>query len=244
MNNALYVGLSRQETLQRALDITANNIANADTAGFKLEQLLVQAEPGSPPSTPDARPVNYVLDHGVVRDFTQGAMDTTGDALDMALEGQGFFQIQTAAGLRYTRDGEFSVDAQNRLVTKDGDPVLDDNGRPITLDPTLPEPGIAKDGTISQNGVPGARLGVYRFPNLAALQKVGGNLFEAPATLAPTVATDAIVHQGTVERSNVQPVLQITNLIAITRAYERIAQMMSQTNDVADQAVERLGKAA
>ena len=129
MNNALYVGLSRQETLQRALDIVANNIANAVTAGFKLEQLLVQTEPGSPPSTPDARPVNYVLDHGVTRDFTQGSMDQTGNPYDVAVEGLGFFQIQTAGGMRYTRDGRFTVDNKNQLVTKAGDPVMDAGGR-------------------------------------------------------------------------------------------------------------------
>ena len=244
MNNALYVGLSRQETLQRALDIVANNIANADTAGFKLEQLLVQTEPGSPPSTPDARPVNYVLDHGVTRDFTQGSMESTGNPYDVAVEGQGFFQIQTPQGMRYTRDGRFTVDNKNQLVTKAGDPVMDAGGRAITLDPTKSEAAIAPDGTISQGGVQGGKLGVYRFPDLAQLQKNGGGLFEAPASVTPTVATDGIVHQGMVEKSNVQPVLEITNLIAITRAYERVAQMMGQTSDLSSEAISRLGKAA
>ncbi|HTK35679.1 MAG TPA: flagellar basal-body rod protein FlgF [Caulobacteraceae bacterium] len=244
MNNALYVGLSRQETLQRALEIAANNIANADTAGFKLESLLVQTEPGSAPSTPDARPVAYVLDHGVTRDFTQGAMEGTGNPYDLSVEGLGFFQIQTANGMRYTRDGRFTVDNKNQLVTKAGDPVMDAGGRPIVLDPTKPEPAIAQDGTISQGGTPGAKLGVYRFPDLAQLQKVGGNLFEAPAAMTPTVAADGVVRQGTVEKSNVQPVLEITNLIEISRAYERVAQMMSQQNDLSSQAISRLGKAA
>jgi flagellar basal-body rod protein FlgF len=244
MDNSLYVGLSRQETLQRALDVVANNIANADTAGFKLESLMVQTEPGTPPPTPDARPVAYVLDHGVIRDFSQGPMQSTGNAYDVAIENQGFFQIQTAQGMRYTRDGRFSVDAKNQLVTKDGDPVMDASGRAITLDPTKPEPGIAKDGTISQGGVAGGKLGVYRFPDVSVLQKAGGNLFQAPATVQPTVAADSVMHQGTVEGSNVQPVLEITNLIAITRAYEAVAQMMNLTNDLSDQAVDRLGKAA
>jgi flagellar basal-body rod protein FlgF len=244
MNNALYVGLSRQETLQRALDIVANNIANADTAGFKLESLLVQTEPSSSPSAPDARPVNYVLDHGVTRDFTQGSMETSGNPYDVAVEGQGFFQIQTSAGMRYTRDGRFTVDNKNQLVTRAGDPVMDNSGRPITLDPNKPAPAIAKDGAISQGGVQGPRLGVYRFPDLAQLQKTGGGLFQAPATVTPTAAADGIVRQGTMEKSNVQPVLEITNLIAITRAYERVAQMMSATSDLSSQAIERLGKAA
>ena len=242
MNTSLYVGLSRQETLQRALEIAANNIANADTAGFKIEQLLVQTEPATPPSSPGAKPVAYVLDHGVTRDFTEGALESTGDSYDVAIDGPGFFQIQTAQGMRYTRDGRFTVDNQNQLVTKSGDPVMDNSGRPITLDPTKPEPAIAQDGTVSQAGAQSARLGVYRFSDLSQLQKDGGNLFEAPTTDTPVVAPDAVVRQGMVERSNVQPVLEITNLIEITRAYERVAQMMSDTADLSSRTIDRLGK--
>jgi flagellar basal-body rod protein FlgF len=244
MNNALFVGLSRQETLQRALEITANNIANADTAGFKLESLLVQTEPATPPSVPGAAPIAYVLDHGVQRDFTQGELERTGNAYDLAVDGQGFFQIQTAAGLRYTRDGRFGVDGQNQLVTKSGDPVLDTGGRPIVLNPTGPEPAVAKDGTVTQGAATVGKIAVYRFADLSLLQKSGNNLLEAAPTAPPTLAPDAVIRQGTVEHSNVQPVLEITNLIEITRAYERVAQMMSQTGDLSEQAISRLGKAA
>ncbi len=241
MDNSLFVGLSRQETLQRALEITANNIANADTAGFKLEQLLVQADPATPP-VPDAPTVAYVLDTGVTRDFTQGEMERTGNAYDLAIDGPGFFQVQTAAGLRYTRDGRFGVNTANQLVTKAGDPVLDTGGRPITLDPNLPEPAIAKDGTVSQGAANLGRIGVFRFADLSVLQKDGGNLFQSGVT--PTAAPDAVIRAGSVEHSNVKPVVEITNLIEITRAYERVAQMMSQTSDLSERAVDRLGKAA
>lgn len=242
MNNALYVGLSRQETLQRALDIAANNIANADTAGFKLEHQLVRLEEASAPGALDPRPVAYVIDAGVARDFSQGAFESTGGAYDVAIEGQGFFSVQTADGIRYTRDGRFAVDTANQLVTKAGDPVLGANGRPIVLDPTQGEPAIATDGTVSQGATAAGRLGAVRFADLGVLSKTGANLFEAPADTVSTPANDVLMRQGVVERSNVQPVLEITNLIEITRAYERVARMMDQAGDLSTRAIDRLGR--
>ncbi len=124
-----------------------------------------------------------------------------------------------------------------------GNPVLSDSGSPISFDPQKGQATIAKDGTISQGGGQIAKLGVARFANQSVLKKQGDNLYDAPGA-TPTSATDARVHQGMVERSNVQPVVEITNLIAITRAYERVTQMMSQTEDLSQSAVQRLGKAA
>jgi flagellar basal-body rod protein FlgF len=231
-------------TLQRALDIAANNIANVDTAGFKVEEQMVRQDLAVPPATPDASPIAYVLDEGVARNFSQGALEETGNPLDLAIEGLGFLQVQTDAGPRYTRDGRLGIDNQNRLVTKNGDPVLSANGRPIVLDPQGGQPSIAKDGTISQGATSLGRLGVFRFADLAALKKAGDNLFQAPDEAGPVAATDAVVRQGQVERSNVQPVLEITNLIEITRAYERVARMMDQTESLASRAIDRLGRAA
>jgi flagellar basal-body rod protein FlgF len=242
MLTSLYVGLSRQETLQRALDIAANNIANADTAGFKLEQPMVREERASPPSLMGERPVSYVLDQGIARDFSQGGLEESGNPYDIAIEGEGFYSVQAAGGTRYTRDGRFTVDSKNQLTTKAGDPVLGNNGRPITLDPAQGEPHVAKDGTISQKGAAVGRLGVVRFADLAALTKVGDNQFEAPATAVSTPAGDAVTRQGMTEKSNVQPVLEITNLIEITRAYERVAKMMDQAGDLSSRAIDRLGR--
>lgn len=240
MDTALYVGLSRQMTLQRALDITANNIANADTAGFKVEQLMLEVDPLAPP-VPDADPVNYVIDNGVARDFGQGAMEVTGAAFDLAVDGQGFFAVQTAAGLRYTRDGRFGTDAQNRLVTRAGDPVLSQNGQPITLNPQAPPPEIGRDGTISQGPQNLGRIGVSRFADLSVLEKAGDNLFIAPEGSA-VAAQDAVVRQGMVERSNVEPVVEITRMIEITRTYERVARMMEANQEMTSTAIQRLGQ--
>ncbi len=247
MDNTLYVGLSRQLTLQRALDVAANNLANVDTAGFKVESLTVQTDAMSPASVPSSDPIKYVIDNGLARNYGQGGLEQSSNPLDVGIEGDGFFTVQTAGGNRYTRDGRFGINAQNQIVDHQGNPVLGSGGSPIAVDPQKGEVSIAKDGTISQ-GANGqttqvGKLGVARFANLSALKKQGDNLYDA-AGATPTTATDARLHQGMVERSNVQPVVEITNLIAITRAYERVTQMMSQTEDLSQSAVQRLGKAA
>ncbi len=247
MDNALYVAVSRQMTLHRALDIAANNIANADTAGFKVEQPMLSTEPLAPKRVTGQSPVNYVLDTGVARDFRPGALERTGNAYDVAIDGDGFFTVNTAAGPRYTRDGRFSVDAQNRLVTKAGAAVLDSSGSEIVLDPTKSAPSIGKDGTITQADPRGqtvqiGKLGVARFANLSALSKQGDNLFAAPPSEPPISARDAVVHQGEVEHSNVQQVLEITNLIQITRNYQEVSQMIASTQDLSSRAINQLGR--
>ena len=239
MNTAIYVGLSRQTTLQRALSVVANNIANASTPGFKLESAMVQEEKATPRGADG--PISYVLDTGIVRDFGQGALSTTGAPLDVAIDGDAFFAIQTQAGTRYTRDGRFTLDAQNRLVTQDGDPVLGAGGQPITLNPTAGEPSINQDGSIRQGALTSGRIEVVRFADVSVLSKEGANNFSAPQGAAPTPAPDARLHQGMVEASNVNTVLEITNLIEISRAYERVAKMMDQAGDLSNRCIERLG---
>ena len=184
MDNTLYVALSKQMILRRELDIAANNMANVDTTGFKAESLIVQDDPVTPTHAPmGSSPVQFAIDSGVARDFSQGAMQPTGAPLDMAIEGKGFFQISTADGNRYTRDGRFQTDAQGRLITQQGDPVLDAGGSPITLNPQGGAPQIGRDGSISQS-VPGqaqstvvGKVGVVAFSNLADLSKEGDGLY-------------------------------------------------------------------
>ena len=212
MDNALYVGLSRQMTLQRQLDIAANNLANVDTAGFKVESLMLQSDPLTPDKAPRSGPIKYVLDDGVARDFGEGSLEKTGNTYDLAIDGQGFFQVQTPEGVRFTRDGRFHVDTSNQLVDGQGNAVLDSGGSPISFDPQKPEPSIGKDGQITQGVQTGGKVGVGR--------------------------------QGSVEHSNVSPVAEVTSLIDIQRAYERVANMMNSTQDLSRDAIQRLGKAA
>lgn len=244
MENAAYIGLSRQMTLRRELDIVANNIANADTTGFKVEQLLVGEEVGDRARNAFVRPgVSFVMDHGVGRDFGQGALKQTSRSLDFAIEGEGvFFALKDGQGRdAYTRDGAFTTDAEGRLMTQAGALVQGDGGE-IVLDPALGTPAVAADGTISQNGQPVGRLSVVRFAALGVLEKGGDGLYRNASNAAPMDATDAQVRQGMLEGSNVNSILEITNLIEISRSYERITRMIEQTTDLSKRAVERLGK--
>ena len=244
MDNAIYVALSRQMTLRRELDVTANNIANVDTAGFKVESLMVKTDPqvSADPMDPGGS-LKYVLDDGVARDFTQGSLHQTDRPLDLGIEGQGFFKVTTANGERYTRDGRFTMSADGRLATAGG-AVLQGDGGDITLDPSKGEVNIAEDGTISQGGLKVGKVAVVDFPQLGALEKDGDNLYRNASNEAPTDASSAIVHQGMLESSNVNSVLQVTRLIEISRAYESISKMMEQTAELDRGAVQRLGRVA
>jgi flagellar basal-body rod protein FlgF len=244
MDNALYVGLSRQLTLRRELDIVANNIANANTTGFKVEDLMVRTEQAKPAKTLDgSAPVKFVLDSGVARDFTQGPMTKTGGDFDLAIEGKGFFRVQTANGDRYTRDGRFTTNPTGQLVTQSGHPVLDEGGGPITIDPTLGQVNIGKDGIVTQGAIRVGKIAVVRPDNLASMAKDGDNLYRNTTNANPQPAPDAVVHQGMLEASNVQSVVEITKLIQVQRAYESVSRMMDTNSDLSRTAVERLGKA-
>ena len=230
-------------TLRRELDIVANNIANADTNGFKVEQLLVGTEIGERARNDNVRPgVSFVLDNGVGRDFGQGSLKQTSRSLDFGIEGEGaFFTVQDGTIEAYTRDGAFTTDAEGRLTTEGGLPVMGDGGE-IILNPALGEPAVAADGTISQNGASVGRLSVVRFESLAVLEKGGDGLYRNASNATPTEATDARVRQGMLEGSNVNPILEITNLIEISRAYESVTRMIENANDLSRRSVERLGR--
>jgi len=245
VENAAYVGLSRQMTLRRELDIVANNIANADTTGFKVEQLLLGEEVGERARNAFVRPgVSFVMDNGVGRDFGQGALEQTGRSLDFAIEGEGaFFALKDGNGDAYTRDGAFTLDPEGRLTTQGGAAVQGDGGD-IILDPLLGQVAVAADGTISQNGQLVGRLSVVRFDALGVLEKGGDGLYRNASNAAPTTANDVQVRQAMLEGSNVNPILEITNLIEIQRAYESVTKMIENTNDLSRRAVERLGRAA
>lgn len=244
MENALYVGLSRQMTLRRELDIVANNIANANTTGFKVESLLVKTEPGAPAHTRDGpKPVKFALDVGVARDFTPAALHSTAAPLDLGIDGPGFFKISTSGGERYTRDGHFRMDDTGRLVTQAGQPVLDDGGGEITLDPQKGPVAIATDGTISQGDERIAKVAVVKFDSLSALDKAGDNLLRNTSNQQPQALTTAVVRQSMLENSNVNPIAEITRMVEVTRAYESMAKMMDSTAELTRRSVERLGRA-
>lgn len=244
MDNTLYVSLSRQMTLRREMDIIANNIANVDTTGFKVENLMVRVESAGPATMKDGpNPVKFVLDDGVARDFTQGSFRSTGGAFDLAIEGKGFFQVETASGERYTRDGRFTLSPDGRLTTQEGDPVMGEGGE-IIVDPARGQVAIARDGTISQGDERIGKVAVFLFDDRSVLDKDRGNLYRNTSNAQPVADTASRLHQGMLEGSNVNPILQITRMIEVSRAYESVVKTMENTADLSRRAVERLGRVA
>jgi flagellar basal-body rod protein FlgF len=230
--------------LRREMDIIANNIANLDTTGFKVESLMQKTDPAEPARTLGGpRPVKFVAADAVARDFGQGGLNKTGAPLDMALEGEGFFQIQTPNGPRFTRDGRFTTDPAGRLVTQNGMPVLDDGGGEILIDAEKGQVEIGADGTMSQGDERVGKVGMYAFANQGALEKAGDNTFRNSSNLQPQPAATARLRQGYLETSNVKPVLEITRMVEVSRAYESTAKMIDAEADLSRRSVERLGRA-
>ena len=243
MDNALFVGLSHQMVLRREMDIIANNIANLDTNGFKVESLIQKTEPGAPAMTLGGpRPVKFVATDGVARDFGQGALVATGAPLDMAIEGKAFFQVQGSDGPRFTRDGRFTTDAAGRLVTQGGLTVMDESGGEIVIDGEKGQVTVGRDGTLSQGAERVGKVGLFAFENLGALSKAGDNLFRNVSNLAPTPDAEARLRQGMLEGSNVKPVLEITRMVEVSRAYEKTAKRMDSEAELSRRAIERLGR--
>jgi flagellar basal body rod protein FlgG len=182
-----------------------------------------------------------VKDAGNLRDLSQGELTHTGAPLDVAINGNGYFAVQTPAGMRYTRDGHFSLDQNGQLVTSEGYPVQGDGGA-ITITPDAGDINIGTDGTISSiiNGNINqlGKLQAVDFANDSALTKQGANLYSTTQTATPATASE---QQGMLESSNVQPVIEITHMIDVTRAYQMTATLSSSQEDLMRQAISQLG---
>ena len=246
MDNSLLVSLSHQLASYRAMDVIANNIANVSTPGFKreaakFEEFVTMMRPAE--GQTGLQPVSFVKDAGVMRDTGQGNIEQTGATYDVAIAGSGFFAVQTPLGMRYTRDGHFSLDTNGNLVTSQGYQVQGDGGA-ITITPNDSDINIAPDGTISSvvRGVGNqlAKLKVVDFPNAAALVKQGSNLYSTTQT--PTTPANINLRQGALEASNVQPVIEISHMIEVMRAYEATATLSKSQEDMMRQAIEKLGQ--
>lgn len=242
MENALLIGLSRQVALKRQMNVVANNLANMNTAGYKAGTLLFEEHLMPVARMNDqtglGKPLSYVLDSSIYRSFQEGAYEQSNNELDVALSGDGWLVVETPDGERYTRNGQLKLDAEGQLVTPSGFPVLGDAG-PIIIGSEEIGIEIAKDGTISTNLGLKDRLRVVQFENNAALKKEGETLFST--TQQPEPAEDVRVLQGVVEKSNVQPIFELTRMIEIVRAYTSISQMLGREQDLRRQAIEQLG---
>jgi flagellar basal-body rod protein FlgF len=221
MENALLIALSRQTVMERHMEVLANNIANASTPGFKGEQLMFVEYLAR---TPKGDSVSYVQDLALVRDFTEGNLTTTGNPLDVAIHGKGWFVVDTPDRQAYTRNGHFALNGRGQIVTSKGDPVVSAAGAPITLPPGETGIEISSDGTVSTpSGVKG-QLRIVTFRDEKALTKTADSLFVTDA--APDVALKAEVVQGAIEGSNVEPIVEVSNMITALRSYQSAQEVI------------------
>lgn len=237
MENAGYTTLTRQSGLLREMRIVANNIANTATAGFRQEGLVfseyVQSVDG-------ASSLSMGQGNARLTSFAQGGLTQTGGTFDFAIEGDGFFLVQTPSGERLTRAGAFSPNAEGDLVTMDGYPVLDAGGAPLFIPQGVADLSVASDGTISAEGNPIGQIGLFRPLNAQAMVREDGVMFRADEGFEPV--DDAQVLQRYIESSNVNPILQLTRMIEVQRAYELGASFLEAEDERLQKALRSLSE--
>lgn len=245
MDNALLLSLSNQMVARRNMEVISNNIANMNTTGFKrestvFEEHIVRVDVEGGITGQRKEPLSFVRDTIGMRDMSDGTIVSTGNPLDVAISGDGFFAVATPEGERYTRNGSFGLDDTGRLVTSDGHPVLDDGGAEIAFAPDEGAITISRDGTISTGQGVRGRLQLASFANPQTLQSEGSSLWRA--TEAPTPSERASVAQGMLEGSNVQPVVEMVRMIETMRSYQHSTELLNAGEDLTRRAVQKLGE--
>ncbi|MBZ9732856.1 flagellar basal-body rod protein FlgF [Mesorhizobium sp. CA18] len=238
MQDSLYVALSSQIALERRLDTIADNVANASTIGFratgvKFEDVVSGTGPKS---------VSFASSGKTYLSGAHGALTETGNPFDFAVQGDAWFAIETPAGTVMTRDGRFSMNENGELMSIEGYPVLDGGGAPIQLDPRNGPPKAGADGSLRQNDQLVGAIGLYNFDPGENFVRYGNSGVVPARTPEPvTDRSDVGVAQGFLEESNVNPVLEMTRLIQVQRAFENTAALMRQADSSTDDAIKTLG---
>ena len=234
MSSGIYVATAGAVAQSNALDATANNIANASTAGFHGDRVTFR-EALTAARSPDVASVGA----GTARiDSQAGALTQTENPLDLALEGDGYFGVATPNGARYTRAGNFQLDQARNLVTADGFQVRGAGGAPINVPADAGDIAIAVDGTVSAGGNEIGKLELVRFaPN--QLKREGGTLFSA--TGRPLTTELPKVRSGMLEASNVNVVRGVVDLVKVSRTYESLMRMIQNYHDIESRAARELG---
>ena len=214
MSNSIYATLSRQDGLLKELQVVANNIANTNTNGYKTDRAIFAEYIMSTGQDTPSLSMGALAGHNF--DLTQGTVKFTGGQFDLAIQGDGFFAIETAGGPRLTRAGSFQLSSEGELVAPDGARVLSNGNAPIQLPPDAEGISIAGDGTISADGQILGQVGI--FTANGQLQRDTDTRFTAAGGIAPS--EPATVLQGAFEASNVSPVLEMARMIEVQRAYE------------------------
>lgn len=238
MDTSLYVSLSSQVALENRLNTIANNVANANTVGFRagqvrFEEVLDGVDQQSPSFVNEGQ--SYLSTHG-------GGVTETGSSLDFAVQGEVWFAAESPAGTLVTRDGRFKMATTGELVTLEGHSVLDSGGAPIQLDPAAGPPVVSKDGIIRQNGAVAGSIGLFEYQPTANFQRFGASGIIAESAPQPAVDTVGVgVLQGFVEDSNVDPVAEMSKLIIVHRTFDQVAASIRDTEASKEEAIRTLG---
>lgn len=229
MDNSVYVTLSRQLAVFRDLDITANNIANVNTAGFQGEKLifddyLVDAE------IQEDRRIAFARDPISYRDTSGGRITQTGNEFDLAISGPGYFSVNTPQGVRYTRAGNFTLNAEGQLTTLSGNPVLGSDGATIVIPREARNVSINGGGNIFSDGEPIGQIGVFEFNNPQELKRTGNSLFQTDEP--PLAPIESRIMQGHVEQSNVNAVSEMVHLLQLQHSVGSTAQFIEVLYDL------------
>lgn len=238
MVNPVFTTLTRQSGLQREMQVLAHNVANLSTAGYRREGVIFTEYVRNLGRAEE--PLSMGSANGRQTYLTQGTLAQTGGALDLAIEGDGFFVIETPQGERLTRNGHFIPNAQGEMVNADGHRLLDAAGAPVFIPADARAITIGRDGTMSSDDQPLARIGLMRPQDPSMLRRAAGTMLEAQGELLP--ADDAILHQGFLEESNVNPVTEMARMIEIQRAYEMGQKFLEREDERVRAVVQTLGK--
>jgi flagellar basal-body rod protein FlgF len=224
MDSGFYAACAALMARSQALDLVANNLANTSTPGYRAQQntfrSFLAAASGHQGSSLNRAVNDFGISGGSQMDLTQGNLERTGNDMDFAVQGPGFFQVKTGTGMVFTRNGNFQVSPQGQLTTAQGDPVMGEQG-PIRIvgGPVT----VSSDGTISVNGAVAGEIKLVEFPPGTALESIGKTYYSAPAK-SDAPAKQSTIAQGSLESSNVNPVAGAVELVAV----QRYAEMMQR----------------
>jgi len=245
METTSYIALSRQGALRREMSVIANNLANMNTTGFKAERMMfvdhvTRSQSGD--FIADQR-LSFVRDVASYHNTTEGPIEQTSNPLDLAIHGEGFFVIEAEDGTeQYTRSGSFRLDNDGQMVTQQGLPVLTDAGAPIFFAPEDTQIEISTDGTVStQNGAIG-KLRLATFDNLQDMQRAANGLYTTEQP--PQDVEKPQIVQGALERSNIEPILEMTRMIEVSNRYKSIQKFVDKEDERIRKAVNELAKAS
>jgi flagellar basal-body rod protein FlgF len=245
MDNGIYTAFSGMQSKMDALGIISNNLANLNTTGFKEEiaffTILNQSIEGSKGSEDLNEVVNQSVRTRTALNVASGSLTPSGGDLDIAIEGNGFLEVDTPRGIRYTRNGSLHLNAQSQLATSEGFPIKGDNDSAISIGPGKIR--IGTDGAVSVDGAQVGRIKIVAFENVSTLRKDGNSLFVSSANPVAERPSGASIRSGYLEQSNVNAVSSIVQMVDILRHFESIKKSVDLImNDINTKAIDRLGR--